>query len=207
MTQRPATSAETQQRIYHEARRLFNLKGYVGMTLREVARGVGIEAQSLYNYTPSKQDLVVSLMSEGTVEIQQAVDGSIAGASDDPGDRLWAATWAHVFHYCTSDKVLLVRDGLVHLDDERRTDVMGLLKDYEDTFKGLLRAGMASGQFLPLDPTPTAFAIIGMGESVVNWFSPGRRLTADDVAKTYADMALRSVVAGHPINRPSMEET
>lgn len=187
------TSAETEAQIFAEARRLFNLKGYVGMTLREVASGVGIEAQSLYNYTKSKQDLVVSLMRTGTLAIQAAVDAALLGAGPTATERLWAATAAHTDHYCSSDQVVLVREGLVHLDAERRADVIGLLKTYEDTFKDILRAGIASEEFLPVDVTPTCFAILGMGESVVNWFTPGRRLSATDIAHTYADLAVRSV--------------
>ncbi|MFC0531458.1 TetR/AcrR family transcriptional regulator [Phytohabitans kaempferiae] len=193
MTDTKRNSAETEAQIYAEARRLFNLKGYVGMTLREIAAGVGIEAQSLYNYTKSKQDLVVALMRQGTVAIQEAVDKAVAAADPAPTAQLWAATFAHTQHYCSSEKVVLVREGLVHLSADRRADIVGLLKRYEDTFKDILRRGMEADEFRPLDVTPTCFAILGMGESVVNWFNPGRRLSATDVARMYADLAVRSV--------------
>lgn len=193
MSETKRTSAQTQERIHAEARRLFNLKGYVGMTLREIAAGVGIEAQSLYNYTRSKQDLVASLMGEGTTAIQGAVDKALAASAATPSARLWAATSAHTLHYCSSDQVVLVREGLVHLDAERRSEVLGQLKTYENTFKDILRAGVTSGEFRTVDITPTAFAILGMGESVINWFRPSRRLAATDVATYYADLALRSV--------------
>lgn len=195
MSEYRRNSAETQALIYAEARRLFNLKGYVGMTLREVAAGVGIEAQSLYNYTKSKQDLVASLMREGTIAIQESVDKAIALADPTPTSQLWAAAAAHTEHYCCSDIVVLVREGLVHLNAERRADIMVLLKKYEDTFKDILRRGTQNGEFRPLDVTPTCFAILGMGESVVSWFDPARRLSAADVARTYADLAVRAVVA------------
>lgn len=195
MSEYRRNSAETQALIYAEARQLFNLKGYVGMTLREVAAGVGIEAQSLYNYTKSKQDLVASLMREGTIAIQESVDKAIALADPTPTSQLWAAAAAHTEHYCCSDMVVLVREGLVHLNAERRADIMVLLKKYEDTFKDILRRGTQNGEFRPLDVTPTCFAILGMGESVVSWFDPARRLSAADVARTYADLAVRAVVA------------
>jgi AcrR family transcriptional regulator len=195
MSEQKRTSAETEILIFAEARRLFNLKGYAGMTLREVASGVGIEAQSLYNYTRSKQDLVASLMKQGTLAIQEAVDKAIAVAEPTPTAQLWAATAAHTEHYCASDQVVLVREGLVHLDAERRADVIGMLKTYEDTFKGILRRGIENGEFRSLDVTPTCFAILGMGESTVNWFHRNRRLSARDIAQTYADLAVRSVAS------------
>jgi AcrR family transcriptional regulator len=193
MTTRKRTAAETEAQIYTEARRLFNLKGYHGMTLREVATGVGIEAQSLYNYTRSKQHLVASLMALGTTAIQNSVDRAIAAAGPAPAEQLWAATAAHTEHYCTSEELVLVREGLPHLDVERRAEIFGLLKAYEDTFKDILRRGIEAGEFHELDVTPVCFAILGMGESVVNWFQPGGRLSAADVGRTYADLAVRSV--------------
>lgn len=201
MSEHKRTSAETEAMIFKEARRLFNLKGYVGMTLREVAAGVGIEAQSLYNYTRSKQDLVVALMRQGTEAIQAVVDEAMAQAPSDPGSQLRAAVKAHTHHYCSSDQVVLVRDGLVHLDADRRADIVSLMKTYEDTFKSILRSGVRSGDFEPLDVTPTCFAILGMGESVVSWFDPSRRLSANDIATTYANLAVRSVVRSNQPDR------
>lgn len=195
MTEQKRSSAETEALIFAEARRLFNLKGYVGTTLREIAAGVGIEAQSLYNYTRSKQDLVASLMKQGTLAIQEAVDKAIAMADPTPTSQLWAATAAHTEHYCSSDQVVLVREGLVHLDADRRADIIGMLKTYEDTFKDILRRGVQTGEFRAVDVTPTCFAILGMGESTVNWFDPSRRLSARDIAETYADLAVRSVAS------------
>lgn len=192
---RKRTSAETQELIRREARRIFNRKGYVAMTLREVAAGVGIEAQSLYNYTSSKQDLVVSLLREGTDAIQRSVDVAIAAAGPEPVSRLYEATRAHTFYYAADDKVMLVRDALEHLDADRRADLVAMLKRYENTFKAILVDGVERGAFREVDVTPTCFAILGLGESVVNWFDRGRRLSADAVSRMYADMAVRSVVA------------
>jgi AcrR family transcriptional regulator len=198
MSEQRRASEETRAQIYREARRLFNLKGYVGMTLREVASGVGIEAQSLYNYTASKQDLIVSLMKEGTAAIQEAVDAAVAAAGPTATAQLRAAMTAHTYYYCASDKVIVVRDGLVHLDAKHRADLIKMLKAYEDTFKEILNHGVESGEFRPVDVTPTCFAILGMGETVVNWFSDNRRLSAAEVARCYADLAVNSVRQSSP---------
>src|SRR3977135_302744 len=99
-------SSDTEALIRKEARRLFNEKGYHGMTLRAVAAGVGIEAQRLYKYTRSKQDLVISLMREGIVAIQSAVDAAIAKADPGPIPRLRAAMVAHTRFYCDHELVM-----------------------------------------------------------------------------------------------------
>jgi len=188
-------SSETEALIRREARRLFNEKGYHGMTLRAVAGSVGIEAQSLYNYTRSKEELVVSLMREGTIAIQSAVDAAIAGADATATAKLRAAMAAHTKFYCDRELVMLVRDGLVHLGPDGRADLLVLLKKYEDTFKQIIRAGISTGEFRPVDVTPAAFAMLGMGESVVNWYHKGDRLTSDEVASIYSDLTVNALVA------------
>jgi AcrR family transcriptional regulator len=195
MADEQRSSRETETLIRREARRLFNEKGYDGMTLRLLAAGVGIEAQSLYNYTRSKQELVVSLMREGTIAIQSAVDAALARSGPRPMDRLRAAMVAHTTFHCDRDLVMRVRDGLAHLGPDGRADLQGLLNKYEDTFKGLIRAGISAGEFRQVDVTSTAFAILGMGESVVNWYQPGDRLTPAEVARMYSDLAVEALRA------------
>jgi AcrR family transcriptional regulator len=193
-------SSETEVVIRREARRIFNEKGYHGMTLRAVAGSVGIEAQSLYNYTRSKEELVISLMREGTIAIQSAVDAAVARADDTPTAMLRAAMVAHTKFYCDRELVMVVRDVLVHLGPDGRADLLVLLKKYEDTFKQIIRAGISAGDFRPVDVTPAAFAVLGMGESVVNWYHKGDRLTSDEVATIYADLAVNALAA-HPAQR------
>ena len=193
-------SSETEALIRREARRIFNEKGYHGMTLRAVASSVGIEAQSLYNYTRSKEDLVISLMREGTIAIQSAVDAAIARADATPTAMLRAAMVAHTKFYCDRELVMLVRDGLVHLGPDGRADLLVLLKKYENTFKQIIRAGISAGDFRPVDVTPAAFAMLGMGESVVNWYRKGDRLTSGEVAKIYSDLAVNALLT-RPVER------
>jgi AcrR family transcriptional regulator len=188
-------SSETEALIRKEARRIFNEKGYHGMTLRAVASSVGIEAQSLYNYTRSKEELVISLMREGTIAIQSAVDSAIARADATPAAMLRAAMVAHTKFYCDRELVIVVRDGLVHLGPDGRADLLVLLKKYEDTFKQIIRDGISAGDFRPVDVTPAAFAMLGMGESVVNWYHKGDRLTATEVGNIYADLAVSALLA------------
>ncbi|BDZ47864.1 TetR family transcriptional regulator [Frondihabitans sucicola] len=191
---------ETETRILNEARKLFNRKGYVGMTLRQIASAVGMEAQSIYNYTPSKQALVEKMMRNGTEILRDKVETALATAGPTQTDRLYAAVGAHTAHYCSSDDLVMVREGLVHLDPEIRTGLVTMLKSYEQIFRDILRAGIDGGEFRDVDVTRVTFAILGMGESVINWYRPGGRLTPTQIGDEYADLALHLVGAryDHP---------
>jgi TetR/AcrR family transcriptional regulator, cholesterol catabolism regulator len=186
------TSTEAQ--IFEEARKLFNKHGYRGMTLRLIARQVGIEPQSIYNYARSKQELVDGMMRTAMGRLRTRVSRAIEAAEPTPSARLHAAVYAHTEYFCTQDDFfMVVRDALEHLDEETRTAQLALLRDYENLFKDIIRAGAAGGDFEVADTTSVAYAVMGLGESIVHWYKPGGRLSATEVAREYADLALRMV--------------
>ncbi|MFJ6077994.1 TetR/AcrR family transcriptional regulator [Pseudarthrobacter sp. NPDC092419] len=185
----------TEERIIESATRLFNTWGYTGMTLRQIAKEVGIEAQSIYNYTTSKQALVEKMIRAGTEALHNSVVTALEAADPSPSARLAAAVEAHVVHYASSPHVVMFRDSLIHFNEDVRTSLRAMLKSYEQLFKDIIREGMESGDFRWVDETPAAFAILGMGESVTNWWRPGGRLSAAEVGAMYGDLAVRMVTA------------
>lgn len=190
---------DTEARILEATRILFNRLGYTGMTLRQIAKEVGIEVQSIYNYTRSKQELVEKVIRTGTGDLHQAVLRALEGAGTDPAERLAAAVKAHVIHYTSSPNVVaFFRDGLVHFDEERRSSLLVMLKAYEQVFKDIIRDGVDSGRFREVDVTPVTYAILGMGDSVINWYRHPGRLTSAEIGEIFGELAVRMVSAAGP---------
>lgn len=184
---------DTERRIIEATRKLFNEKGYVGMTLREVAKAVGIEAPSIYNYTSSKQELVHKMVKTHTNIHRAKVAAALEDAGPDATSRLHAAVRAHVLYYCEEKDMVAMTSSMPHIESPYREELVTVLKAYEDVFKGIIRDGMASGEFRQVDVTVVAFAIMGLGDSVLNWFHPGGRLSPEQVADEYAELAVRMV--------------
>lgn len=185
---------DTEARIFESARKLFNQWGYTGMTLRQIAKDVGIEAQSIYNYTPSKQVLVERLVRAGTGELHASVLAALEAADPTPTARLAAAVKAHVIHYLSSANVVVFfRDSLVHFDAAPRDSLLVMLKGYEQVYKDIIRSGVDAGEFRDVDVTPTTYAILGMGDSVINWWRPAGRLDAAEVGDLFGRLAVQMV--------------
>ncbi|WP_157157349.1 TetR/AcrR family transcriptional regulator [Diaminobutyricimonas sp. LJ205] len=185
---------DTEARIFEAARVLFNQWGYTGMTLRQIAKAVGIEVQSLYNYISSKQALVESMVRNGTGELHASVLAALEVAGPAPSARLAAGVKAHVIHYLSSSNVVVFfRDSLVHFDGDVRDSLLVMLKAYEQVFKDIIQEGIDRGEFREVDVTPTTYAILGMSDSVINWWRPGGRLDADAVGGLFGDLAVQMV--------------
>ncbi|WP_167138536.1 TetR/AcrR family transcriptional regulator [Diaminobutyricimonas sp. TR449] len=185
---------DTEARILEAARVLFNQWGYTGMTLRQIAKEVGIEVQSLYNYMSSKQALVERMVRSGTGELHATVLAALEAAGHTPSSRLAAAVKAHVIHYLSSSNVVVFfRDSLRHFDGDVRDSLLVMLKAYEQVFKDIIQDGIKQGEFRDVDVTPTTYAILGMSDSVINWWRPGGRLDADGVGELFGALAVQMV--------------
>ena len=54
----------TKQKILNSAAHLFAMKGYTETTIREIAASIGLTEASIYNYFPSKNDILECILEE-----------------------------------------------------------------------------------------------------------------------------------------------
>jgi AcrR family transcriptional regulator len=93
-----SNGAETLRNLRTAAIQLLAEHGYGAMNLRMLAKKVGIQASSLYNYIDSKQQLLFLLCEETTENLLAEFDQTVKTA-DDPKDRLRRFVECHLgFH-------------------------------------------------------------------------------------------------------------
>ena len=64
--------AQTKQKIFDLAVDLFSKKGYSGVSIREIARTVGIKESSIYNHYKNKDDILAKILDYYETEIEKA---------------------------------------------------------------------------------------------------------------------------------------
>jgi AcrR family transcriptional regulator len=85
---------ETKQRILDTAIDLFSQKGYKGVSIRELARSVGIKESSIYNHYGSKDEILTAVLDlftskmEGTELKEDEIDERISALSPE---EFWRA--------------------------------------------------------------------------------------------------------------------
>jgi AcrR family transcriptional regulator len=98
-TPRVAARAATMRRITDEARRQLARDGAAGLSLRSVARELGMVSSGIYRYVASRDELLTLLIVEGYDDLGAALERARRGAGDGERDR-WRAvalalrTWA-----------------------------------------------------------------------------------------------------------------
>ncbi|MEX3014651.1 TetR/AcrR family transcriptional regulator [Gymnodinialimonas hymeniacidonis] len=183
----------TGPKVRDAALRLFARHGFAAVSMRQIAREVGVQAGALYLYTPDKQTLLFELMRDHLEDLLadwQAPEGGAAA-------QLEHFARHHIaYHLDRPDLVFIAYMELRNLSPENFAMIEGLRGDYEDRLEAILQAGVAEGAFDVPDTKLATMAVISMLTGVTTWFRDGGRLSRGDVENIYWDMVRKAVMSG-----------
>jgi AcrR family transcriptional regulator len=82
---RPSSSAQlnTAQLIIEQAIPRFAAAGYTGVSMRDIARAVGITAAALYHHFPDKQSLYLAAMARAFADKAEAITTTLQAPGSD----------------------------------------------------------------------------------------------------------------------------
>lgn len=219
----PAAAATgTMRTLLETAVRLFAQRGYNGVSVRDITSAVGIKASSLYAHYPSKEHLLVELMRLGHEHALAAARQAIAdlGADAPPAEQLKAFVRSQV--RMNAEFPMLSRvcvNELQALSGDSLATTLGMRLEALTTLLTVLRAGVTTGEFAIDDVFLAGMAIGGMILRVSGWYggnetglefgpvlrpeaTPAAQYPVEQVAKKYAELALRMVSRPAPERRP-----
>jgi AcrR family transcriptional regulator len=188
-----------QLQIRLAASRLFIEKGFDGASMQDIADAVGLTKPGLYHFVESKEDLLTAIVEAGVERLEREVIEP-ARAIKDPEARLAAMIRLHVenISHVESDAgnpVTALVETLIGLNDERRQEMEGRLRQVFEVIRGALEELKAAGRLAEgLDTAVAAFSIIGMVMWTNRWRRPGGRLSSQAVADGIVALALHGVL-------------
>lgn len=191
MTQR---KAEREDQLFESATRLFKEKGYHNTSMQDLADALDMQKGSLYYYIDSKEELLRHLLERATSFLAFQID-EIYAADLPPVEKL---RWALKNHGETMmehmDLVAVYLQEYRNLPPERLEEALAVRKHYERVLMQILEDGIASGDFRPVNVRMAVFGLLGMLNWTHQWFSPGGRFSAQEIAAMLADLALNGLV-------------
>ncbi len=197
----------TGELVYSCAVDLMYERGFHGTSMRDVARSVGVQMSTLYHYFPSKQDLLMSIMTTAMEAMTDRVTEAIAEI-DDPREQLKTAVHAHITFHADQLKEAVVADTeLRSLEGDDLKSIIALRDRYEGIFRAIIDSGQRAGEFRPSDSKLTTRAILGAITDVGNWYRPRGRLALDAISTEYLDIFMSGInattSAAAPVRRRS----
>lgn len=175
------------------ALRLFGSKGYGAVGIREIALGAGVSTAALYHYMRTKEDLLVALMSDRLHRIIEAVRIARDEFSE-PECQLVAMVRVHIIAHARFPENV-IDEEVRSLSPAKRTDVVALRDQYESLWNVVLQAGSRSGRFDLPQPSLARLALLEMCNGVIHWYSADGQIGLNQIADTFAEMALGMVRA------------
>lgn len=130
-------SALTRARVLESAVALADRDGLGALTMRSLARELGIEAMSLYHHVANKEDLLDGVVDVVAAEIQDAV-GRLEPLADDAPRSSWKPAMRR--QILTARAVLLRHPWASTVLETRKSFSLHVVR-YYDSLLGLMRRG------------------------------------------------------------------
>ena len=186
------------EQIIEVATEHFGRFGYEDTKWADVAAAVDIGSTALYHYFESKQHCLFEIMGRAVREFRERFDRIVA--SNDDWEEALVAVLVAGFNLSDEDvlklRVLTVEHGRVAVprplprEEAARVDVRTLKRDLEFAYGTFFARGMQQGLIPESDPQLLARAVIGLYNSVWQWFRPGGTLDLADVGRFYVSREL-----------------
>lgn len=186
-----------QRDVIDACARVFAERGYDGTSVDDLVAATGLARGGLYHYIGSKSQLLTRILEDLMAPLLERA-AAIAEGPDAPAtaeERLRELTrvWMR--------RVESHRHHVQVFHRERRTlereagwdAARGDRDHFERLLTGVLRQGSDAGEFVVPDPALAALGLLGMVNHTALWFTPGGRLSADEVADGFVDLLLDGI--------------
>jgi AcrR family transcriptional regulator len=175
MTVQPGLRAQKKQRTRDEiaaaARRLFERRGFDGVTVAEIAREAGVAEKTVFNYFPTKEDLFYSRLEAFEEELLTAVREREPGASALAAFRDFLTGRRGVFDLADDDEAtrrlhdvsVLIAESPALLARERL-----VFERYADSLARLLAEETGADPH-DAEPRAAANALLGLHRALIDY--------------------------------------
>jgi AcrR family transcriptional regulator len=172
---------------------LFRERGYHGVGMRAIADAADMQAASLYHHFSSKEELLL----EAIFVVDRDLIVDQLPILDGPGtyrERLARLVRGHVLHLgANRDAWWVAARELRALSPAKLASVQVYRRRYQHRIAQHLADGARAGEFDCDDPRLTGLALLDMINGLNEWFNPAGRLSIEEIANRYAELAVRQL--------------
>ncbi len=191
MRQRGSHRAGTFSAIKAAGIRLIYEHGYEAMTLRMLARSVGLESGSLYYHIKDKQDFLFRLLKEIIEANIAALDEKLAEL-DDPEEQIRAFICFFITHqWEKKEEAFIISSEVRSLTPENYQVINGLTRSFQDRVEEIVRHGVARGKFRVRNVGVAAIAVCDVLSGPARWYYPKELLVLDEMIEMITEMVFR----------------
>lgn len=185
--------------IYEVACRQFAMRGFDGVSMRDIAAECGISKATLYHYFPDKNSILRPLAMGATKSIFLHVS-----KHDDPAAAPLARLRCFIIEtaaFFESFRWAWIAGSTAFWSDPEaraRKERIAWRDRYEHLLRDILQAGIESGAMRPMDVKIAARLVLGSINWIPRWYNPEGPLKASGIAAQFCDILLDGMCAETP---------
>ena len=170
------------QNILKSAGKLFWDKGYMGTSTEQIAKNANVNKATIYYYFANKSTILYELLLK-PLEAFIGLAVPIAKSKMRANEKLEAIIKGHIkwqiSHIGFAGIGLFERKNLPL---KLRRKYIRMRDKYENIYRKIISEGIKQGEFFFDDPNLTTMFILGLVNSIIQWYKPKGRLSADDIS-------------------------
>ena len=156
--------------IINIAAKLFKEKGYSAVTMRDIAQALDIKAASLYNHISSKQEILVLIIIKIAEEFCFTID-KILTTDYSTIKKIEKVIELHIdITIRNSDALACLNNDWMHLTDDDLVYFVKMREDYEQSFRTIIKSGIANGDIKNLNVEVIVFSILSTLRTLYLWY-------------------------------------
>lgn len=189
------TESTTALKIARAARRLLDAEGADAVTMRRVAKAVGITPMALYRHYKDREGLLNALADEGFEELAARLNGAtVSGGVDERLGQLGDVYLDHALEHPRLFELMFLkpRPGARRYPEDFRAG----LSPTANPAAAVICEGMESGYFRPGDAWEITFEVGALIQGLILLYLGGRMSFSAEEFRAFYQRALRRYVDG-----------
>ena len=186
---------ERKLEIIETASALFNKIGYKNVTMRVLAEEIGIKAASLYNHISSKQEILSAVI----ISLAEQFTNSMAAVMAEdltPIEKIKKIIILHIeITLNNPDGRASLENDWIYLEGETLNYFKKMRKEYEESFRQIIKNGIADGGLKNIDSETMLFTTLTMLRSLYIWYPRQKQMDKDELKANMISVLLDGIRA------------
>ena len=182
------------EEIIHVASLLFKERGYNAVSMRDIAKEMGIKAASLYNHIEGKQELLSVLIIGLAREFTRGME-EVLQTKQSPLEQIKRLIELHIdITVHQSQALAALNNDWMHLEEPDRNDFVRMRESYEENFRKIIKKGIKEGEIKPRHPEVILFSILSTLRNLYVWYQKRGKLDVNILKRDMVAVLLEGIV-------------
>lgn len=180
--------------IIHISAKLFRERGYMAVSMRDIAKSLDIKAASLYNHIHSKQEILSLLIFNIAEEFTRAMN-SLQNSNETAIESLKKFIDFHIeITLRNPDAIACLNNDWMHLDKEHRIYYIKMRDEYEENVRRIVKKGINTGEIKQHNVEIIVFSMLSTLRTFYLWYGRKMNLNPTEFKESLTHVLLNGIV-------------